>query len=130
VQSYSRTVGTRSASSALTRSASNGAPPSTSSTFLHASVEFNSSPDFQNTNYLGQLPKLIFPEFDGMHGVDPIVWVEVATMNFIGSAAGWLQSGSAQPEFGFILIERFGKDQFVYLLRKLLHIRQYASGST
>jgi hypothetical protein len=29
-----------------------------------------------------------------------------------------------------MLIERFGKDQFEYLLRQLLHIRQYASGST
>jgi hypothetical protein len=58
----------------------------------------------------------------------------------ISSLLGRLHNGYSQvqhslthvswPEFGFMLIERFGKDQFEYLLRKLLHIRQYASGST
>jgi hypothetical protein len=27
-----------------------------------------------------------------MYGVDPMVWIQVATMHFLGSAARWLQS--------------------------------------
>jgi hypothetical protein len=102
----------------------------------------------QFTNYLGQLPKINFPEFDGtlpklwqsrcefyfnVYMVDPSVWIQVATMNFKGPASRWLQSVEHRlaqvswPEFGSMIRERFGKDQHEHLLRQLLHIRQVTS---
>jgi hypothetical protein len=92
----------------------------------------------QFTNYLGQLPKINFPEFDGtlpklwqsrcefyfnVYMVVPSVWIQVATMNFKGPASRWLQSVEhclaqvSWPEFGSMIRERFGKDQHEHLLR-------------
>jgi hypothetical protein len=51
-------------------------------------------------------------------------------MNFSGSTARLVQpvehklSRVSWKEFGFIIRERFGKDQQEFLLRQLLHIRQ------
>jgi hypothetical protein len=61
----------------------------------------------QFASYLGQLPKLNYPEFYGTHpklwqkrcenyfhmyGVDPAMWIQVSTMSFLGPAACWLHS--------------------------------------
>jgi hypothetical protein len=92
----------------------------------------------QFTAHLGKLPQLNFPAFDGefpklwqsrcekyfaMYGVDPMVWIQVATMHFSGSAARWLQSiedklsSLTWSEFGGLISERFGKNQYEYRLR-------------
>jgi hypothetical protein len=92
----------------------------------------------QFASYLGQLPKFNFPEFDGTHpklwhkrcenyihmyGVDPAVWIQVSTMSFSGPAARWIQSVEHKlhrvswSEFGFMVMEWFGKDQHEILLR-------------
>jgi hypothetical protein len=94
---------------------------------------------------LGSLPKLNFPSFDGenpklwmtrcedyflMYSVDPRMWIKVASMQFIGPAARWLQSVESRiihiswGEFGRLVLERFGKDQHQLLLRQLFHVRQ------
>jgi hypothetical protein len=54
-------------------------------------------------------------------------------MHFSGSAARWLQSiehklsSLTWSEFGGLISESFGKNQYEYLLRQLLHIRQHSS---
>lgn len=65
-----------------------------------------------------------------MYGVDPTVWVRVATMYCSGPAATWVQSVENQdrqgswPLFCRILLERFGRDQHEMLIRQLFRIRQ------
>jgi hypothetical protein len=107
----------------------------------------NGYESFSNRN-LGNLPKLHFPSFDGenpklwksrcedyflMYSVDPRVWIKVASMQFVGSAARWLQSIESRVvhiswgEFGNLVLERFGRDQHQGLLRQLFHIRQTGS---
>jgi hypothetical protein len=99
----------------------------------------------QPSHLLGQLPKVPFPTFDGdnpklwqtrceqyftMYAVDPRVWIRVATMQFTGPAARWLQSVEPQlpyiswSDFGGMIQERFGRDQHEILIRQLFHIKQ------
>jgi hypothetical protein len=58
------------------------------------------------------------------------MWIKVASMQFIGPAARWLQSVESRiihiswGEFGRLVLERFGKDQHQLLLRQLFHVRQ------
>lgn len=65
-----------------------------------------------------------------MYGVDPTVWVRVATMYCSGLAATWVQSienhvrQGSWPLFCRILLERFGRDQHEMLIRHLFRIRQ------
>jgi hypothetical protein len=100
---------------------------------------------------LGNLPKLHFPSFDGgnpklwqtrcedyflMYSVDPRMWIKVASMQFVGPAAIWLQSieyklvQMSWGEFGRLIQERFGKDQYQGLLRQLFQIRQTGTVAT
>lgn len=104
----------------------------------------------QFSPYLGNLPKLNFPTFDGlnpklwqarcedyfhMYGVDPLVWIQVATMQFSGPAARWLQSvkprlaTTSWEDFGRLLKDRFGKDEHALLLRQLFQLKQSGSVS-
>lgn len=97
---------------------------------------------------LGNLPKLQFPLFDGdnprlwkstcedyfhMYSVDPTVWIRISKMQFIRSAARWLQSVESQlatiswEEFIHMVSDRFGKDQHQVFLRQLFHIWQSGS---
>jgi hypothetical protein len=97
---------------------------------------------------LGQLPKTNFLSFDGdspklwqkraedyftKYSVDPIVWIKVSTMHFMGAAARWLQSVEGQlshlswMDFCHMIQDRFGKDQHVVLIRQLFNIRQTSS---
>jgi hypothetical protein len=103
---------------------------------------------FHPSSELGQLPRVSFPPFDGdnprlwqthcenyfaMYEVHPRVWIKVATMHFSGAASRWLQSVEHKlphiswSEFGFLLRERFGKDQHAILIRQLFHIKQLGS---
>ncbi|XP_062198590.1 uncharacterized protein LOC133901296 [Phragmites australis] len=105
--------------------------------FMHSS--FSSS-------HLGpKLPKMNFPEFDGenpklwqsrcenyfdMFGVDPSMWIKVASMHLKGVAARWLQSVERRvrtatwSQFCEMVHMRFGRDQHELLLRQLFQIRQ------
>jgi hypothetical protein len=106
--------------------------------------------DTQFSPYLGNLPKLNFPTFDGlnptlwqarcedyfhMYGVDPLVWIQVATMQFFGPAARWLQwvkprlATTSWEDFGRLLKDRFGKDEHALLLRQLFQLKQSGSVS-
>jgi hypothetical protein len=127
----------------------NGTLPGTNS--FHPGVPFDSiagRAQDQSSRYLGQLPKMNFPSFDGdspklwqkraedyftMYSVDPIVWIKVSTMHFTGAAARWLQSVEGQlshlswMDFCHMIRDRFGKDQHAVLIRQLFHIRQTSS---
>lgn len=91
------------------------------------------------------LPQLIFPPFDGHHpkmwkakcesyfdvfAIPWKLWVKIATMHFVGSAAFWLQSSdpvlrlTPWPEFCAAVCARFERDQHNYLIRQFFHIRQ------
>jgi hypothetical protein len=65
-----------------------------------------------------------------MYGVDPMVWVRVATMHFEGLAARWLQSinhhvrSASWKELCSWIHDRFGRDQHESLIRQLFHIKQ------
>jgi hypothetical protein len=97
---------------------------------------------------LGGLPKLQFPSFDGenpklwqsrcedyfhMYSVDPRMWIKIASMQFVGPAANWWQSVEYRVatmswgEFGYMIQQRFGRDQYQMLLRQLFRIRQTGS---
>jgi hypothetical protein len=104
--------------------------------------------DMIHPRTLGNLPKIQFPSFDGenprlwqkrcedyfhMYSVDPSLWIQVAYMQFTGSAARWVQSVESQlvsltwDQFAHMVRERFGKNHHQMLLRQLFHIRQTAS---
>jgi hypothetical protein len=65
-----------------------------------------------------------------MYGIDPEVWVRVATMHFEGPAAWWLQSINHRVHVGSWkelcswIHDRFSRDQHESLIRQLFHIRQ------
>lgn len=86
-----------------------------------------------------------FPEFDGenpklwqsrcenyfdMFGIDPSMWIKVASMHLKGVAARWLQSVERRvrtatwSQFCEMVHMRFGRDQHELLLRQLFQIRQ------
>lgn len=71
-----------------------------------------------------------------MYSVDPRMWIKVASMQFVGPAARWLQSieyklvQMSWGEFGRLIQERFGKDQYQGLLRQLFQIRQTGTVAT
>lgn len=89
-----------------------------------------------------------FPKFDGdnpqhwmtcahnyfdLYSVHPSMWVKCSIMQFVGSAAHWLQSierrlhGIDWPTFCRLIRERFCRDQHELLLRQLFHIKQTTS---
>lgn len=99
-------------------------------------------------SHLGQLPKVLFPKFDGstpqlwitqaqsyfeMYFVDPVMWVRVATMQFTGATNRWLQLVAHRVQHAdwttlcALVRERFSHDQHELLLRQLFHIKQTSS---
>jgi hypothetical protein len=91
------------------------------------------------------LPKIHFPKFDGscpklwkqrcedyfsLYGTHRSMWITVATMQFEGAAARWLQSvqhklhDTSWEEFCSWLVTRFGRNQYQALLRQLYHMQQ------
>jgi hypothetical protein len=65
-----------------------------------------------------------------MYGVDPEVWVHVATVHFEGPTAWWLQSinhhvhDTSWKELCSWIHDRFGRYQHESLIRQLFHIKQ------
>eukprot|EP00267_Zea_mays_P041848 XP_020393779.1 uncharacterized protein LOC103628713 [Zea mays] len=110
------------------------------------SVGFNEpDPRGWSPRQLGGLPKLNFPSFDGsnpklwqskcekyfhMYATEASMWVEVATMHFVGVADRWLQSveprlpSMSWRQFCQSINDRFGREQHELVIRKLFHIRQ------
>ncbi|WVZ79743.1 hypothetical protein U9M48_027287 [Paspalum notatum var. saurae] len=99
---------------------------------------------------VGRLPKLNFPQFDGMnlklwisrsesyfdmYGVEQSLWIRVASMHFDGVAARWLQSVERELRFAnwnqfcHLLLEHFGKDQHELLIRQFYNMGQTGSVS-
>lgn len=91
------------------------------------------------------IPKIDFPRFDGvcpklwqqrcedyfsLYGTHRSMWITVATMQFEGAAARWLQSVQRKlpqanwEEFCGWIVTRFGRNQHQALLRQLYHINQ------
>ncbi|PUZ45979.1 hypothetical protein GQ55_7G007700 [Panicum hallii var. hallii] len=89
--------------------------------------------------------QLNFPEFDGtnpklwirrcetffdVYSVAKHLWVSLATMNFIGSAAFWLQSIQSRlatfswEELGAAMCARFDRDEQNHLVRQFFCIKQ------
>lgn len=58
------------------------------------------------------------------------LWVEIATIHFVGSAAFWLQSmyqtirRTPWPDFCSAVCARFERDHHNHLIRQFLHIKQ------
>jgi hypothetical protein len=105
-------------------------------------------PQNHNHPYLGRLPKLPFPSFDGenprrwrkrcekyfsMYGTEHDMWISVAEMHFEGATSCWYQSIESEldsvtwEQFCAMVSERFDRDQHEILLRKRHHIKQTSS---
>ena len=102
-------------------------------------------PDEHLQHHHKSLPKIDFPHFDGtcpklwqqcckdyfhLFGTHKSLWISVATMQFEGTAARWLQSVQRKvstatwEEFCGWLLTRFGRNQHQALLRQLYQIHQ------
>ena len=120
-----------------------------SSSFPHMAVEVG---DGERSSIIGSfpphnwaLPKLDFPSFDGdnpqfwqsrcekyfdVYGVQPELWVRVATLHFTGNAARWLQlQESHRVSFTWealcaALRGNFGREQYQVQLRQFRTLRQ------
>ncbi|CAN6225874.1 unnamed protein product [Urochloa humidicola] len=94
------------------------------------------------------VPHIEFPKFDGTNpkiwvkrcenyfdvmSVPLSHWVRLATMNFVGSAAFWMQSiemDVKQCSWDFLckaVVERFERDQHNQIIRQFFHIKQSGS---
>lgn len=115
------------------------------SLLLGGTEEFRARHDQLGPQYSSsKLPKMDFPRFDGdnpklwitncddyfgMYFVEPHRWIQVATMNCKAVAARWVQSlepGIRQgswADFCKLVMDRFGKNQYQQLIRKLFRIR-------
>jgi hypothetical protein len=101
-------------------------------------------PDESHGNFRS-IPKIDFPKFDGvcpklwqqrcedyfaLYGTQRSLWITIATMQFEGAAARWLQSvqrklpSTTWEEFCGWIVVRFGRNQHQALLRQLYHIHQ------
>lgn len=110
--------------------------PASSQVDLGRDVEHR-SPHSPHTNWV--LPKLDFPQFDGenpqfwkticekyfdVYGVQPDLWVRVATLHFSGTAARWLQVHEAHSTpftwdtLCTALCAKFGSEQYQTQLRQ------------
>lgn len=94
------------------------------------------------------LPPMTCPKFDGnnpqmwksnceqyfdVYGILPMHWVKVATLNFCGNAAFWLQSirsqiaGITWPTLCELVCARFTRDRQEALIRQWFHTQQNSS---
>jgi hypothetical protein len=70
-----------------------------------------------------------------MYGVEPSLWIRVASMHLNGAVARWFQSAERRlrdvgwSEFCARVHDRFGRDQHEAHIRQLFHICQTASVS-
>ena len=98
----------------------------------------------------GSVPPMICPQFNGenplmwksnceqyfnVYGTHPSNWVKIATLNFLGNAAFWLQSVRSQIEgitwngLCEMVVSRFARDRHQALIRKWIRISQTGSVS-
>lgn len=113
---------------------------------LHASA-FNSTTSPYH-NWGTAIPPMEFPQFDGrnpkmwqrrcenyfeLYNVPTHMWIKMATMNFIHSAAFWLHSvedsvrNCTWKELCHAVNHRFHRDQHNFLVRQFFHISQIGS---
>lgn len=116
--------------------------------FPHAGVE--SSAMHVNHGVAGSLPLMSCPQFNeenpqmwrancevyfDVYGVLPSNWVKVATLNFVGNAAFWLQSvrnqliGVTWHDLCGRVCARFTRDKQQALIRQWFHVKQVSSVS-
>jgi hypothetical protein len=95
--------------------------------------------------YRPRMPKMDVPRFDGehpklwqlqcedyfeMYNTAPHMWVRLASMQFSGAAAKWLSSVQSLirkfiwAEFCHEVVQRFGRNQHQFLIRKLYKLKQ------
>ncbi|WVZ95116.1 hypothetical protein U9M48_040918 [Paspalum notatum var. saurae] len=98
-----------------------------------------------SSSSIGRLPKLQFPMFDGsqprlwvkrsedyfeLYGVEPSLWIKVATLHFSSAAARWLPSVERRlsactwQQFTHLVLDRFGREHHELLVRQMFHIKQ------
>jgi hypothetical protein len=106
--------------------------------------------DPRTSHHHWALPKLDFPSFDGenpqfwkarcekyfdVYGLQPEMWVRVATLHFTGNAARWLQVHEKHHDIANwkglceLLLEKFGREQYQALLRQFNTLKQQGSVS-
>jgi hypothetical protein len=113
---------------------------------LNQAVHSSLSP--YSANLAAALPNMSFPQFDGHHpkmwkvksesyfevfAIPSELWVKIATMNFVGSAAFWLQSMDPALrltpwlDFCSAVCARFERDHHNHLIRQFFRIKQYTN---
>lgn len=113
---------------------------------LYSGYHAMNSPRAVSSNGFGYaMPQIDFPKFDGTNPkiwikrcenffdvceIPMNHWVKFATMNFIGSAAFWMQSIEVNlKSFSWrdlcqAVVERFERDQHNHVVRQFFHIKQ------
>lgn len=113
--------------------------------FPHDDSAFQSSSHGQSSALVYSIPPMTFPQFNGdnpqmwkanceiyfdVYGIHPRNWVKVATLNFCGNAAFWLQSvrsqlaGATWFELCERVCARFSRDRQQTLIRQWIRISQ------
>lgn len=113
-----------------------------SSPFSHASQLLaglgQTHPSISFPKFTGENPKLwktLCEQYFSMFGIHTSFWVPMASLNFSGSAAIWLQSvqkkltGFDWESFSTLLCTRFGRDRHQLLIRQFYTIKQTTSVS-
>lgn len=101
--------------------------------------------DLGAVGFSGAVPPMLCPQFSGdspqmwranceqyfdLYGILPANWVKIATLNFVGNAAFWLQSvrtqlgGISWPDLCEIVCNRFARDRKRELIRQWIHLNQ------
>lgn len=112
---------------------------------MHTSLQ-----ESQGARGLSHLPKVSFRQFDGdrpqlwkancesyfdMYEVKLTVWVKIASLDFVGRAARWLQSVGrrlktlSKEKFCSLIHDRdsFEREQHESLIQQLFHIKRLGS---
>lgn len=98
---------------------------------LGSSLPLMSCPQFSGDN--PQMWRAICEVYFDVYGILPSSWVKVATLNFTGNAAFWLQSvrnqliGVTWYDFCERICARFTRDRQQTLIRQWIHAKQTAS---
>lgn len=107
--------------------------PSSSGGFvdLSASIPPMTCPQFDGNN--PQMWKSNCEQYFDVYGIQPVHWVKVATLNFTGNAAFWLQSirkqlvGITWQTLCELVCGRFTRDRQEALIRQWFHAQQRSS---
>lgn len=123
-------------------------PPDSAAPFSFDSSAQHSTFSAMSTGVCGSVPPMTCPQFNGdnpqmwrancevyfdIYGVLPQNWVKVATLNFCGNAAFWLQSvrnqliGITWSDLCEKVCARFSRDRQQALIRQWIHLKQGGS---